>query len=339
MTPETSCPGGYRRILVATDFSPHADSAVMQAVWLARKNGAAITLAHTLPDLRRAVHGTSYQARLDLLYGEGDVFQRELRQESDTKMRRMIANLHAIDLDVKFETLLGEPFVELTHAVQAEGYDLVLAGTRGLTAWEQFFVGSTAKRLIRKCPASVWIVKAEHVGPPRVVLAATDFSDVSFKAVAQGLWVAQQANAEFHLLHVIDSMDVPEDVISKIPQGSSLRNEINEEAKKRLDSLIESLRENGERIHRHLSWGTPWKDISRTAQHLKADLIAMGTVGRSGIKGVLLGNTAEKVLGSCDCSVLTVKPDGFVSPIQPAFWQLHPGPLGDTKASPPRPES
>ena len=143
------------------------------------------------------------------------------------KLRRMIVDLNAMDLDVKFETLLGEPFVELTHAVQAEGYDLVLAGTRGLAAWEQFFVGSTAKRLIRKCPSAVWVVKAEHAGPPKVVLAATDFSDVGYKAVTEGLWVAQQANAEFHLLHVIDSMDVPEDVISKIPQGSLLRNEIN----------------------------------------------------------------------------------------------------------------
>jgi universal stress protein E len=55
-----------------------------------------------------------------------------------------------------------------------------------------------------------------------------------------------------------------------------------------------------------------------------ADVIAMGTVGRSGIRGMLLGNIAEKVLATCDCSILTVKPDDFVSPIQPAFWPLHP---------------
>ena len=45
----------------------------------------------------------------------------------------------------------------------------------------------TAKRLIRKCPATVWIAKAEHAGPPKVVLAATGFSAVSFQAVTQGL--------------------------------------------------------------------------------------------------------------------------------------------------------
>ena len=130
----TAMKQGYERILVATDFSPHADAALRQAVWLARRTGARVVLAHTLPDLRRALYGTSYQARLDLVYGEGNLFQRELRKDSDTKLNRMIAKFSAGDLDVKFETLLGEPFVELTHAVQAEGYDLVLAGTRGLAA-------------------------------------------------------------------------------------------------------------------------------------------------------------------------------------------------------------
>lgn len=326
MTNQRSGSQVYRNILVATDFSPHADAALRQAVWLAKQTGARIVVAHTLPDVRRAVHGTSFQARMDLLYGEGHAFEREIRQASDARLRQMITNLNAFEVDITFETLLGEPFLELTHSVQAEGYDLVLVGTRGLAVWQQFFVGSTAKRLIRKCPVSVWIVKVEHVGPPKVVLAATDFSDVSVKAVTQGLGVALKADAEFHLLHVIDSHDVPEDIISKIPQGSTLRQEIDEEAKRRLDAFLKSLPAEHARIQTHLLWGTPWKEVGRMAQHVAADLIAIGTVGRTGIKGLLLGNTAEKVLNTCDCSILTVKPDDFVSPIEPASWPLHPGP-------------
>jgi len=314
----------YQRPLVAADFSPHAEAALKQAVWLARQSGAKLVLAHALPDLRQLMLLSSPEARIDAFLGEGDRFQRKIRQESDTKMRRMVFDLNAIELNVKFETLLGEPFVAIIHAVQQEGYDLVLAGTRGLAAWEQFFVGSTAKRLIRKCPAAVWIVKAEHVGPPKVILAPTDFSDVSRKAVLQGLWIARQAGADFHLLHVIDAGDVPEDAIERIPQGSSIRQKIDEEAKCRLEAFLNLLDADRSEIHSHLSWGTPWKEIGHTAEHLKVDLIAIGTVGRSGIKGVLLGNTAEKVLGTCNCSILTVKPDGFVSPIDPSFWPLHP---------------
>jgi nucleotide-binding universal stress UspA family protein len=233
--------GGYRRILVAIDFSAHSDAALKQAVWVARQTKASITLAHTLPNLRHTIQSTSAQALLDL-YGEGDIFQREIRRASDLRMRQMIAGLGASELDVSYETLLGEPFVELTHAVQAEGYDLVLAGTRGLAAWEQFFVGSTAKRLIRKCPASVWIVKGEHVGPPNVVLAPIDFSEVSLKATAHGFWIAQQSGAQFHLLHVVDSKDVLEILTSRIPQGSSLKKEINEEARARRSCTINFFR-------------------------------------------------------------------------------------------------
>lgn len=314
----------FERILVATDLSPNADAALQQAVWLARQNRARLVLAHALPDLQRALLEASDEARRDFLYGEGERIQREMRQESDTRMRQMILDLQATDLDLTAETLLGDPFVALTHAVQAEHYDLLLAGTRGLAAWKQFLLGSTAKRLIRNCPADVWIVRPEHAAPPEVVLAATDFSDVSLKAVRHGLQVAEQANARFHLLHVIDAKDVPEDVISKIPQGSSLRNEINENARRRLDSFIDALETDRSKIQMHCSCGVPWKDIGSTARHLKAELIVMGTVGRSGIKGVLLGNTAEKVLDTCEASILTVKPDDFVSPVQPPFWPLHP---------------
>ncbi len=209
----------------------------------------------------------------------------------------------------------GASSVWIVYAVEKVRYDLVLAGTRGLAQWEQFLVGSTAKRLIRKCPSSVWIVKAEHVGQPKVVMAATDFSDVSLKAATQGLWIAQQADAEFHLLHVVDSNDVPEDAICRIPKGSSLQQEINEEATKRMNAFLDSLSVDRARLQVQLAWGTPWKEIRRVAKYQGVDLVAMGTVGRSGIQGLFLGNTAEKVLDSCDCSILTVKLDGFVSPL------------------------
>jgi nucleotide-binding universal stress UspA family protein len=146
-------------------------------------------------------------------------------------------------------------------------------------------------------------------------MAATDFSDVSFKAATEGLWIAQQADAEFHLLHVVDSNDVPEDAICRIPKGSSLQQEINEAATKRMNAFLDSLSVDRAQLQVYLAWGTPWKEIRRVAKHQGVDLVVMGTVGRSGIQGLFLGNTAEKVLDSCDCSILTVKPDGFVSPL------------------------
>jgi len=74
----------------------------------------------------------------------------------------------------------------------------------------------------------------------------------------------------------------------------------------------------------HQAWGYPWQEIATIASEHKVHLITMGTVGRSGVKGVLLGNTAERILDTVDCSILTVKPDDYVSPISKATWPLHP---------------
>ncbi len=310
---------GYQRILVAMDFSAHSEAAFLQAVWLARTQGASIVLVHTLPDLRQVAHRASALAKLDLLQGEGEIFQREVRQVSDAKMRQLIQKHRAEDLDIKVETLLGEPFVELIHAVQSEGYDLVLAGTRGMAGWQQFLVGSTASRLIRKCPASVWVVKDEHIGPPKVVLTATDFSTVGWKAVKRGALIAKNAKASMHLLHVIDEGDIPKSLFD-----SKSRQEIIDSVERRLYDGLESSGVDRDDVTLHLSTGTPWQEVARLSKHLSVDLIAMGTVGRNGIPGLLLGNTAEKVLNTCDCSILAVKPDNFVSPIEPASWPLHP---------------
>jgi universal stress protein E len=65
----------------------------------------------------------------------------------------------------------------------------------------------------------------------------------------------------------------------------------------------------------HLLKGEPEEVISEVAENLDVELVVMGTVSRSGLAGFLIGNTAERILQSLDCSVLAVKPQGFVSPV------------------------
>ena len=184
-------------------------------------------------------------------------------------------------------------------------------------------MGSTAKRLIRMCPSPVWTVKSKPETATKIVLAATDFSEASRTAVVMGRTIAAKTCAEFHLLHVIDANDIPERLIERVSGEQPFREEINRAAAGRLEAFVASLEGAGS-IRSHLSWGIPSQEIARTADHLKVDLLVLGTIGRSGLKGVLLGNTAEKALDHCDCSILTVKPDGYVSPVDPAFWPLHP---------------
>ena len=143
----------------------------------------------------------------------------------------------------------------------------------------------------------------------------------------EGLWIAQQASAEFHLLHSIDYLidyltDAPKKVVTRYPVGGPLRRENNEGAQNLLDAFVKSLDADPAKVNLHLSWGTAWQKVARLTQHLNIDLVALGTVGRSGLKGVFLGNTSERILTTCDCSILTVKPEDFVSPLAPGLRPL-----------------
>ena len=101
--------------------------------------------------------------------------------------------------------------------------------------------------------------------------------------------------------------------------------------RQQFEELGSSANSAGVKLTKHLLWSSPAYDVVRMANELKADLIVVGTIGRRGVEGLLLGNTAESVLTHCDCDVLTVKPAGFVSPIKPATWPLHPGPEKSNK--------
>ncbi|MCB1246542.1 MAG: universal stress protein [Acidimicrobiia bacterium] len=67
----------------------------------------------------------------------------------------------------------------------------------------------------------------------------------------------------------------------------------------------------------HLIEGSPGHALPKLAERLNINVIVMGTVARRGLSGLIMGNTAETMLRAVHCSILTVKPDGFVSPITP----------------------
>ncbi len=66
---------------------------------------------------------------------------------------------------------------------------------------------------------------------------------------------------------------------------------------------------------KHLVKGSPRREISTLAARLGADVVVLGTVARTGVPGLFMGNTAETILSQLQCSVLAIKPPGFVTPV------------------------
>jgi len=153
-------------------------------------------------------------------------------------------------------------------------------------------------------------------------------SEVSGRALNEAVGVAQQTGAQLHVLHVIESAGLSVDLLDTKVSGTparTLRALIEADVQQQFRAFLAQSQQESVKLETHLLWGSPANQTLNLATQLGTDLIVLGTVGRNGVEGLLLGNTAESVLVHCDCDVLAVKPAGFVSPISPASWQLHPG--------------
>jgi nucleotide-binding universal stress UspA family protein len=310
-----------RRILVATDFSEPAGAALKLAVCLAERTGAEIIVVHAIAHVASAVAGTSFEFHWRIPPAEIAKAERQLRRQAQEQLDEHVAPFLWLPRKPRTEVAVGVPFVEIIRLAQKRGCDLVMAGTRGLSGVKRFLVGSTAERLVRKCPCPVWIVHSEHERPPRSILAAVDFSEVSGKSLKLAAHLASLFDGSLSVLHVVSS---PTEDTPRLPEASARmdlrlqRRLVRRALAQRLSEFVRAHVPEGRAVDERLSVGTPWQRIEMAARRVQADLLVLGSVGRTGIPGFFIGNTAEKVLRHCDRSILAVKPDGFVSPVGPA---------------------
>lgn len=231
----------------------------------------------------------------------------------------------------------GTPFLEVIREVLRHGRDLIDKSTEEDPDLMRWLFGTTDMHLLRKCPCPVWLIKPTKPTPIQRILAAVDFNelDPSGQDTAEPLnqkileLAGSLAFLERSELHVVHAW---------LPFGESLvRSGQSGVTTQEADSYIKECR----LLHRrwldrimrkarrwigretygalkpktHLPKGDAGEAIPVLAGKLKVDLIVMGTVARTGIPGLIIGNTAESILGQIECSVLAVKPDGFVTPV------------------------
>jgi nucleotide-binding universal stress UspA family protein len=309
----------FRSILVAIDFSEHAGAALGRAVALAEKTGAAVKAVHVVTGVEWAVAGTSFAGHWRVPPNEIRKAEKRLRQQAEERLTAWLAPFAKQNPELKSEVLVGIAFVEIIRAVRKEKHDLVLAGTRGLSGVGRMLVGSTAERLVRKCPCPVWIVKPQHEWPLRSILAPVDLTAMSGQVLEIAGALGRVARCALTVLHVFN---FPSEQIATLPEAivgldvRSQRRALRQTAANQLSDFVKRHVPERTKVAQQLGAGSPWQAIVRAADRLDAGLIVMGSVGRTGIPGFLIGNTGEKVLRHCDRSILAVKPEGFVSPVK-----------------------
>jgi nucleotide-binding universal stress UspA family protein len=222
---------------------------------------------------------------------------------------------------------VGKAPVEIVREVVAGKYDLLVKTADGNSSLNRLF-GSTAQTVMRTCPCPVWIFKPEVHGSFDQILTAIDVDtqDAEHAALNQRLLSLAHSIAvtDEATLHVVAAYEVWMEQSLRRRAGDAEVDQVRRVREQRVRTAIEQLlRDEGlvdgspaaVRVEVHVHAGTPGLVIGKVAEKTEADLLVMGTVCRTGVAGFLIGNTAEQVLAEATCSVLALKPKGFVTPI------------------------
>jgi nucleotide-binding universal stress UspA family protein len=228
-------------------------------------------------------------------------------------------------VQVDTEILYGTPFLEIIRLALRRDHDLVMTTAQGRSNLRERVFGSTTMHLMRKCPCPVWVVKAAYPEWQTRILAAVDPSPHDEERQALNVRIMDLATSLARLeqreLVVVHAWTFPVERSLRgghVGLSSDVDRWVSDAREQHRRWLIDLVRPYALEELEHevyLLKGEAGRLIPEVATAKEVALVVMGTVSRSGVAGLLIGNTAEKILGEVDCGVLAVKPDGFVTPV------------------------
>lgn len=303
-----------RRILFAVK-NPDArrQAGIDKAIHLAKRLGASIELFHAI----------SSPVFLDLQPLTGTSLA-DLRRES-LALRQRRLEAHAARADIRGLTVSCKvewdypPHEAIVRRAARSGADLIVAECHEGSRLKPWLMHLTDWELLRTSPVPVLLLRNTRKYQRPAVLAAVDPSHMHAKpaklddaVIAAGELFADSLSGSLHAMHA--NYPAVFGVAFGDPGLDVVTLAATYEQQKRKDSAdFKSFAEKAgiPRARRHEVDGDPVYGIPQVAGKLRAQLVVMGAVSRSGLKRVFIGNTAERVLGSLPCDVLVVKPPRF----------------------------
>jgi nucleotide-binding universal stress UspA family protein len=294
----------YKRIVVPTDFSDTADTAVKLASDLAGYYRSSLDVVNVVDATVYAYAGYPFAS-----------LSKELMTGAEDALNKVKLPASAKNAKVNRYILSGTPAREIVDHADRHKADLIVIGTHGHGAIARFFLGSVADRVVHEsnCPVLVTKKPKGEVKHPKKkkkpftrILFSTDFSETSNLALNQAVALTEDMNAELFVLHVVDDSLISTHVEE---ERKIILKELREHALKEMhDQLPEELLENFDTIGA-VQRGDPGKKIAAYAEKQHCDLIVLGTHGRTGIERALIGSVADKVVRGAKCPVYLVRPE------------------------------
>lgn len=277
-----------KRILVPTDFSPHAQDAVEHAVLLGTQYEAEITLLHVEEFI---------VSPLGALHAEGNFirdYQRRKEEFLEQQFEVLLRKYAGRRVQMKTRIIPGRAYKVIVEESEKQEYDLIVIATRGLTHLSSHLIGSTAERVVRLARQPVLSIQRgpQNGGKVSSVLCPTDLSPAANIALSYALSIARQNNATLYIQY-ISELDRPES---------------ESEIRKRLPNLSDEYPRAEEVKVKYLFDRDvePSNAIIRFAEDHEIGMIVMSTHGRKGLRRVYIGNNTAEVVRQSTRPVLTI---------------------------------
>lgn len=280
-------PAHLEKLLVCTDESPDSQGAVTAALDLAKAAGCQVFLLQVLSFI------PLYELQApDLLPPSMVNLELQAAQEAAVRSRLESWQEKAAGMGVRLEPRLRtsvsayEGILEEAEAVQP---DWIIMGRHGLTGLPRLLLGSVTARVIGHSAVSVLVVPRGAALEFKRVLIAADDSPFSAAAWQEALSITQRMESHLTAIAVAASG-------GEVKAANQVVHRMEAEARLR-----------GVPLETAVPYGRPFEAILQVAQAKKVNLIVLGSHGRTGLRRLLLGSTAERVIGQAPCPVLVVK--------------------------------
>lgn len=289
------------RTLIATDLSPASNEALAQGFARARAtNGrVAVCTAQAIVPPLHALEPELYMVDIRAQLNDQPALADTLRKH----VERVVPG------ETDFELFIeqGSAYAAVVERADEWQAELIVVGSHGYTGVDHALLGSVAERIVRYASCPVLVARPARRG---VVLVATDLSDPALPALEAGVREARARECSLVVLHALDTQvsasAAAGALLGAIPAGlpEGALEARRQGARQLIETALERL---GARGEVHVADGDPVSALKDLAEELPAALLVVGTRGRTGLKRVLLGSVAEKLIETAPCSVLAVR--------------------------------
>jgi hypothetical protein len=272
------CPiAKMEKLLIATDGSEYSKSALREAINLAKICSSkliAVSVVKTIPEFE------------DLVPQVIDKIEKEASEHLDSIKK--IASKEGIDCEIMLH-LSEEPYQDIVDVAEKNKVNIIIVGTHGRTGLKRLMMGSVTAKVIGHSPCNVLVIPLHAKVECRSILIATDGSRYSDAAASEAIGIAKKCGSSFIVLSVASSdaeIQSAEDNVKKV---------------------VELAEKEGIKTEGITVKGKPYEAIVETAKQKHADLVIVGSHGRTGLDRLLMGSVTERVIGHSESAVLVVK--------------------------------